>query len=123
MGQIGIQRYSAALTAVQNATNPAHRINAQQQLHDSLDQISGLFEKIHQGRKQAFSPTGEGYADLNNYLWQAGKEHGWLHAARKLSQYRDELAEFNDISTYGVQLPDHDVLLRRAMTAYSATNQ
>lgn len=115
----GIARYSDALTRLQNASNLAARVNARGAMHDSLDQVKALFDLVHQGRKKAFSPGGEGYGDMHNFLWQAGKRDGWLKPVRQLVDYRDQLRVRNDMSTYGVELPDTDVLTRRAATAYS----
>jgi hypothetical protein len=74
-----------------------------------------LFEEIHGGRKQAFSPSGEGYLDYANYRWQAGKESGIVPALRSLKDLSKESQREFAVRTYGVELPDASVLVRRAM--------
>jgi hypothetical protein len=77
---------------------------------------SMLFEDIHSSRRYAFSKEGQGYADLYNYRWQAGKKYGTVPALRQMhdywSQYKDKQAQ----ETYGIDLPDTQTLIRRAAT-------
>lgn len=107
-------RYTNALNNVQNASNPAYRLNAEVQLKQTVDAGASLFEQIHSGRKTAFSRTGAGYADFNNYRWQAGKASGAIHALRMLKDYKDAVGFSNESQTYGVELPDANTLIRRA---------
>jgi hypothetical protein len=111
-----VNRYSNALDSVRRATNPAHRLNAESQLKMAVEQASLLFDDIHAGRKIAFSRTGGGYADYNNYRWQAGKRSGAVQALRRISDYGKEAREASHAETYGVELPDSSVLIRRAAT-------
>jgi hypothetical protein len=111
-----IARYATALNAVNSATNSAMRINAERALKLSVDQASALFEDIHQGRKYAFSESGAGYLDYNNYRWQAGKEAGIVQALAKLKEIADMSARDFSAATYGIELPNVSTLIRRAAT-------
>jgi hypothetical protein len=117
MAQILVQRYSRALTAVQSATNPAHRRNAEEVLQHTLDAASGMYEQIHGDRKWAFAPTGAGYADFHNYRWQAGKRSGVVPALKALHDYRRDAIEAGNAGTYGVELPTSALLIARAIQA------
>lgn len=109
-----IGRYSQALTDVRGSQNDAARRNAEVRLQQSLAQGSAMFEDIHQGRKLAFSQTGQGYSDFHNYRWQAGKELGTVHALRQMHDYTRAAQSQQASETYGVELPDTRTLLRRA---------
>lgn len=111
-----VQRYSAALTTVQAATNPAARRNAEEQLRASVRAGADLFNEIHEGRHTSFSPIGEGYAGWGNYRWQAGKASGIIGALRQIKEYHDALDKATEVQTYGVELPDVRTLIRRAAT-------
>lgn len=112
-GVIIVDRYAQALSEVRNATNPAHRVNAERRLNMAIEQAADLFELIHHGRKAAFSQTGAGYGDWNNYRWQAGKRSGIIQTLRKIKDYRDQAQSENTAETYGVELPDARTLIRR----------
>ena len=117
MAQNLVQRYSRALTALQAATNPAHRRNAEEVLHHTLEAASGMYEEIHSNRKWAFAPTGAGYADFHNYRWQAGKRTGAVPALRALHDYHRDAVEQGNAGTYGVEMPTADLLIARAIQA------
>lgn len=108
--------YSKALTDLRAASNPAYRVNAEVRLKHTVDAGVALFDEIHSGRKVAFSPTGGGYADYNNFRWQAGKASGAIGALRMLKDYRDEVSKSDEANTYGLELPDSSTLIRRAAT-------
>lgn len=110
-----VLRYSSALTDLQNATSPVHRVNAERRFKMAVDQASDLFTTVHQGRKAAFSPIGGGYDDFSNFLWQTGKQDGWVQALRSIKTYRDTAVQSSHVENYGVELPGADVLLRRAL--------
>jgi len=113
-----LNRYSQALNELHNAPNDAYRRNAERKLRLVVDQAVAFYDDIHGGRKLAFSVKGAGYADYNNYRWQAGKKSGAVNALKAIKQYRDEVKKEYDISTYGVELPNTETLLRRAATRY-----
>lgn len=110
------RRYTQALAALKAAQNPAHRVNAERALNMAVEQGANLYEEIHAGRKVAFSRVGAGYSDFNNYRWQAGKASGAVQAMKRLKEYRDAVKAAGDITTYGLELPDTNTLVRRAAT-------
>lgn len=111
-----IARYATALTAIRSALNPAMRLNAERALKLSVDQAKALFEDIHLGRRYAFSESGQGYLDYNNFRWQSGKESGIVPALAKLKEIADMSSREFSAATYGIELPDVSTLIRRAAT-------
>lgn len=107
-------RYTQALQDVQTSHNDAVRRNAEARLFNALQQGNALFDEIHLNRKLAFSSTGEGYADFHNYRWQAGKREGTVQALRQIREHSKSLKQTVEASTYGVELPDTNTLIRRA---------
>ena len=118
--QLAIRRYSEAHTSMVNAPHDAARVSAESAMKHSLAQAADLFHQVHEGRKYAFGPGGSGYSDRHNFLWQAGKRDGWLPALKEMKNYYDTMTAQQHLSTYGVELPDTDVLIRRAAAAYAA---
>lgn len=108
-----INRYSQALTDVKATGNPAYRINAERRLNEAIAQAVAFYEDIHAGRKIAFSKVGQGYADYNNYRWQAGKRSGVVQALRAIKDYKDTADKAEELDTYGVELPTSETLIRR----------
>jgi len=111
-----IRRYSQALTEYRGAKGSANLVNAERKLNMIIDQAADMYEDMHRGRKIAFSRTGAGYSDYNNYRWQAGKKSGIVQALKKIKQYRDAAADSEAVEKYGIELPSPDVLIRRAAT-------
>jgi len=109
-----VKRYSQALTDVRATSNPAYRVNAESRLQHAISAAESLYDEIHHGRKIAFSMTGSGYSDFNNYRWQAGKQSGAVGALKQIKQYAESARESHEAETYGVDLPSADVLTRRA---------
>jgi hypothetical protein len=118
--QLAIRRYSEAHTSMVNAPHDVARVSAESAMKHSLAQAADLFHQVHEGRKYAFGPGGSGYSDRHNFLWQAGKRDGWLPALKEMKNYYDTMTAQQHLSTYGVELPDTDVLIRRAAAAYAA---
>jgi hypothetical protein len=116
--QTAVERYSQSLTDLQNASNPASRADAERRFQMSVDQALGLFDTVHAGRRTAFSPTGQGYDDWGNYLWQQGKKAGWIPALKQIKDYHQAATMAHQVNTYGVELPDADTLIRRAALRY-----
>ena len=112
-----INRYVQALGEVRAAAMPAHRVNAESKLKLAVEQAVSFYDDIHGGRKTAFSGVGAGYADFNNYRWQAGKRSGVVPALKKIKDYHTAAKESNEMDTYGVTLPNTDVLVRRAASS------
>ena len=108
-------RYTGALRELNASTNPAYKINAQRKLEHAATQAIAFYDDIHSGRKAAFSKTGAGYSDYNNYRWQAGKKTGIIQALRALKEHNEALKESSQKELYGVELPDASTLIRRTL--------
>lgn len=111
-----ITRYSKAVTDLQAAPNDPARRNAEMRMQAALMQGHALYGDIHEGRKFAFRPGGQGYGDFYNYRWQAGKKYGTVPALRKMSEYWTAYKAQQAEETYGIELPDTQTLIRRAAT-------
>ena len=111
-----LERYSSALANIGTATTAAARINAEAALKLAVQQGAALFEDIHKGRSSAFSPSGQGYADYANYRWQAGKQEGTVQALKQLKELATQTRQEFESQTYGMELPDAKLLIRRAVT-------
>jgi hypothetical protein len=109
-------RYQTAVGDLRLARDEATRRNAQTRADSALAQGVALFEEIHGGRKLAFGSTGQGYADFNNYRWQMAKASGTYQKLKELQDEHTSSKESFEASRYGVELPDADVLIRRAAT-------
>jgi hypothetical protein len=110
-----VNRYTSALNEIKHSTNPAYKVNAERKFRLAMEQAAAFYDDIHVGRKTAFSKTGAGYADYNNYRWQAGKKSGAIQALRTI---KDNLTAFNSgkqKELYGLELPSTDTLLRRTL--------
>ena len=112
-----LSRYSKAFNDIQAASTDTARRNAEAALKLAIDQGTALFEDIHMGRKYAFSPSGLGYSDIHNYRWQAGKSAGTVQALRKLKDIGKASKKEYEAKTYGMELPDANTLIRRALGA------
>jgi len=107
-------RFSQALGDIQQAHAGPTRRNAEARLYASGQQGQALYDEIHGNRSEAFSPTGEGYADFHNYRWQAGKRSGTVDLLREVKHHMDAFRANAQQSLYGVDLPDTSTLIRRA---------
>lgn len=107
-------RFTAAMNEVNISHNGPARRNAEAKLEASAAQGLALYEEIHGNRSQAFSATGEGYGDFNNYRWQAGKREGTIDVLRTIKEHQKNIRTANELKTYGVELPDANTLIRRA---------
>jgi hypothetical protein len=107
-----ITRFQAAMTDTSIAYNDALRRNAEARLEAASQQGSALYDEIHGNRALAFSDTGEGYSDFNNYRWQAGKREGTVQALRQIRQHVDTVKTQREKSLYGASLPDAHLALR-----------
>lgn len=106
--QISI-RFNTALQDIQSSHNDALRRNAENRLTIAGAQGNALYNEIHMNRSVAFSPGGEGYADFNNYRWQAGKGSGAIDSLRTIREYMK-----SSVKNHGVEFPDASTLIRRA---------
>jgi len=112
-----LTRYSEALSKIGTATTDAARRNAEAALKLSIEQGAALFEDIHHGRNAAFSQSGQGYLDYSNYRWQAGKSSGVVQALKQLKDLSKKTRQEFESQTYGMELPDARVLIRRAISS------
>lgn len=111
-----VARYSKAMTDVKGAQNDPARRNAESRLQQALMQGHMLFDDLHAARRLAFSSTGQGYSDFYNYRWQAGKKYGTVPALRAIHDYWEASKKKEADTTYGIELPDTNTLIRRAAT-------
>ena len=112
-----LDRYTKALNAINAASTDSARRNAEAALKLAVDQGAALFDMIHQGRKTAFSPSGQGYSDVANYRWQSGKSAGTIQALKQLKELSTNSRKEFEAATYGMELPDASTLVRRALSA------
>lgn len=110
-----LNRYAKALSDIKSAPTDVARRNAEAALKLAIEQGSALFEDIHGGRKSAFAPSGQGYADVSNYRWQAGKASGIVQALKQMNEIATQSKKEFEKKTYGMELPSPDVLIRRAL--------
>lgn len=103
-------RFTAALMDLQTSHGGAAQRNSEVRLHAAASQAMAMYEEIHGSRSEAFSSTGEGYADFHNYRWQGGKRTGTIDLLREIREHVKQLPGTN----YGVELPDTATLIRRA---------
>jgi len=105
-------RFNMALQDVQTSQGGPTRRNAEVKMTAAAVQASALYNEIHENRSVAFSPTGQGYGDFNNYRWQAGKKNGTVQKLRSVRHaMRDSLS-----NGYGAEMPDASTMVRRAAT-------
>jgi hypothetical protein len=109
-----VSRYTTLTASLKAAKNDAQRRNAEYLLLNLLEQANALYEDIHGSRKLAFSESGQGYADFYNYRWQAGKRLGTVGVLSRLKEFHDDYKTAEEVTTYGVELPDIRTLIRRA---------
>lgn len=112
-----LSRYAEAFSNISQASTDSARRNAEAALKLAVEQGAALFDEIHKGRSYAFSPSGQGYSDVYNYRWQAGKQAGTVQALRKLKEISVKGRKAFEESTYGMALPDASTLVRRALGA------
>jgi len=112
-----LDRYTEALNNINMASTDSARRNAEAALKLAVEQGAALFDMIHQARKTAFSPSGQGYSDVANYRWQSGKSAGTVQALKQLKELSTKSKKEFETATYGMELPDASTLVRRALSA------
>ena len=115
MAEDMVKKYADALNELKNTTNPAYRINAERKVKLAMEQAVAFYDDIHENRHIAFSKQGSGYADFNNYRWQAGKQSGVIQALRTIKEHKKNYDAKVQQETYGVDLPDASTLIRRTL--------
>jgi hypothetical protein len=108
-------KYNSAIDEIRSTNNPAYRTNAERKLKLAMEQAVAFYDDIHAARHIAFSSTGSGYSDYNNYRWQAGKRSGAVQALRSLKDLKTNAERVKQVQTYGVELPDASTLIRRTL--------
>ena len=108
-------KYNSALNEIRSTNNPAYRTNAERKIKLAMDQAVSFYDDIHAARHIAFSSTGSGYSDYNNYRWQAGKRSGAIQALRSLKDLKTAAERKDQVQTYGIELPDTSTLIRRTL--------
>jgi hypothetical protein len=109
-----LKRYGASMSKLEQSSNESARVNASRERENALTQAVGLYEDIHSGRKHAFSESGKGYGDWFNYRWQSGKRSGIVQGLQKLKELKESDFKTFSEKTYGSELADANVLIRRA---------
>jgi hypothetical protein len=109
-------RFTQAVQDLKQSHNDPNKRNAEIRLIAAYQQAEALFGEIHGNRSAAFSQSGQGYNDFNNYRWQAGKREGVVQSLREIRQYVKDSQKDTDKSKYGVEFPDVSTLIRRAAT-------
>jgi hypothetical protein len=109
-----LKRYGSAMSKLEQSSNESARVNASRERDNALTQAVGLYEDIHSGRKHAFSEYGKGYGDWFNYRWQSGKRSGIVQGLQKLKELKESDFKTFSEKTYGSELADANVLIRRA---------
>ena len=116
MARLIVDRYGQALEAIKTAPSDPHRRNAEAMLKAAVEQGAAMFDDIHEKRSEAFSNDGTGYYDFNNYRWQAGKRTGAVPVLKRMKQLQKKSKQEFSAETYGIDLPDASILIRRAST-------
>lgn len=111
-----LSRFISSKNKFNQANNDAVKANARSEMRVAASQAAAMYEDIHANRSLAFSQEGSGYSDFNNYRWQSGKKNGLVQALRSVKKEMDEHTAEATKSTYGVDLPDTNTLIRRAAT-------
>ncbi|WP_409238294.1 hypothetical protein [Streptomyces sp. PA5.6] len=104
--------HSASLTALAKGS-PAW-MNHATELRSAIAKATSLFDSIHLGRRQAFSPQGSGYSDYANFRWQAAKENGTAQTLRQLKEVGATAQQSTDIALYGQVIDDAQTALIKA---------
>jgi len=115
MGEELVNRYHNALNELKSTVNPAYRANAERKLQNAIEQAVAFYDSIHTGRKTAFSKTGSGYSDYNNYRWQAGKRSGVVQALKSIKDTKTNIDAKRQLELYGTELPNASTLVRRSL--------
>jgi len=115
MAEEMVNRYHNALDEARKSNNLAHKLNAERKLQNAVEQAVAFYDDIHTGRKAAFSKTGAGYSDYNNYRWQAGKKSGIVPALRTIKDLKTASDSKEQLKVYGTELPNASTLVRRTL--------
>lgn len=78
-------------------------------------QAKALFDEIHLGRREAFTPNGKGYGDFHNYRWQAAKRSGVITGLNTVLDMEKQHEASADEELYGGPIAGSDALLNRML--------
>lgn len=115
---VAASRYTEALRRLQEATNPAHRTNAEVYVKNALSLGASLYDEIHHGRRDSFSESGGGYKSFGNWRWQMAKSSGTKQVLEQMKAYHQGLEAKKYTGTFGVELPSPSSLVVRAALAH-----
>ncbi len=79
-----------------------------------------LWREIHGGRRAAFSDTGQGYSDIHNFRWQAGKRSGAVDTLRAIVSDADDFDRARNAELYHTSLDAPADIITRAALRYSS---
>ena len=96
------------------STDDAQRRNAATSLDYAAVQAQVFFDDIHDNRRLAFSPQGNGYSDWHNFRWQAHKRNGVIPALHAIAALRKTALEESEEGTYGHRLATSEQALSTA---------
>lgn len=113
--KIAAARYTESLRRLQEATNPAHRANAEVYVRNALALGASLYDEIHEGRKDSFTKDGGGYRSFGNWRWQSAKSSGAKQVLEQMKRYHLGLEAKKYTGTFGVEIPSPSQLLTRAV--------
>jgi hypothetical protein len=88
--------------------------NAGDALRFNADQAQTLFDDIHGNRHLAFTESGHGYGDYNNFRWQQAKQSGVINALSGIVRVRKAAGAARDAELYGGPIPGADEALAHA---------
>lgn len=112
-----ISSFISARNKYNSATNDAVKANARTEMRVASSQGTSLYNMLHDNRSLAFSDTGAGYSDFNNYRWQSNKRTGVVNALKSMMREMEARDVEAAASTYSTtEFPDANTLIRRAAT-------
>lgn len=104
------------------AHNDAQRINAATSLNYTAVLARTLFDDIHDQRRTAFGPQGNGYSDWFNFRWQAHKRNGVVPALHALADLQKASVEQSQQEIYGHPLVSTEQALSTASLLHAHLN-
>lgn len=100
---------------IKQSKSDPDRVNKMIQLERVVRQAEEMYNAVHNGRREAFSPGGQGYMDWYTYQWQRGKKDGWVPALHALAELGKAARDEAQRALYGEVLIDS----KSALTAAS----
>lgn len=115
------QDYSHSLADASRlpASNPGFAA-AMRGLDRTTAELRLIWETLHEGRRSAFGPGGQGYGDWHNYRWQAAKNSGITGILRGVIKEADQRKLATETRLHGAPIEPAELALRRAATRHTA---